>query len=36
MKPLASDEKTATVLVYTPNMLVRGDVVVKESVRVSI
>lgn len=36
MKPLAPDEKTATVLVYTPNMLVRGDVVVKESVRVSI
>ncbi len=36
MKPLAPDEKTATVMVYTPNMLVRGDVVVKEAVRVGI
>lgn len=36
MKPLAPDEKTATVMVYTPDMLVRGDVVVKETVRVSI
>jgi hypothetical protein len=36
MKPLAADEKTSTVLVYTNNMLLRGDVVTKESVRVSI
>ena len=36
MKPLAPDEKIATVMVYTPNMLVRGDVVVKETVRVNI
>ena len=36
MKPLASDEKTATVMAYTQNMLVRGDVVTKESIRVSI
>jgi hypothetical protein len=36
MKPLAPDEKTSTVMVYTNNMLVRGDVVTKESVRVSI
>jgi len=36
MKPLAPDEKSATVLVYTANMLVRGEVVIKESLRVSI
>ena len=36
MKPLAPDEKIATVMVYTQNMLARGDVVTKESVRVSI
>lgn len=36
MKPLAADEKTATVMVYTQNMLVRGEVVTKENVRVSI
>jgi hypothetical protein len=36
MKQLAPDEKTATVMVYTPNMLVRGDVVLKESARASI
>ncbi len=36
MKPLAPDEKTATVMVYTQNMLARGDVVIKESIRVSI
>ena len=36
MKPLASDEKIALVMVYTPNMLVRGEVIVKESLRVSI
>jgi hypothetical protein len=36
MKPLAPDEKIATVMVYTQNMLARGDVVTKESIRVSI
>lgn len=36
MKPLASDEKIATVMVYTHNALVRGEVVIKESLRVSI
>lgn len=36
MKPLAPDEKAVTVMVYTDNMLARGDVVVKENVRVSI
>ncbi len=36
MKPLASDEKTALVMVYTHNLLVRGEIVVKENVRVNI
>ena len=36
MKPLAPDEKTALVMMYTHNMLVRGEVVTKESLRVSI
>jgi hypothetical protein len=36
MKPLASDEKLAPVMIYTPNMLVHGELVAKESVRVSI
>ena len=36
MKPLAADEKIAMVMVYTNNMLVRGEVVTKESLRVSI
>src|SRR5258705_13668240 len=36
MKPLAPDEKIATVMVYTQNMLARGEVVTMESVRVSI
>jgi hypothetical protein len=36
MKPLAPDEKTALVMLYTHNMLVRGEVVTKESLRVSI
>lgn len=34
--PLASDEKSTLVMVYTHNTLVRGEVVTKESVRVSI
>ncbi len=36
MKPLAADEKTAMVMVYTHNTLVRGEVVIKETLRVSI
>ncbi len=36
MKPLAPDEKTALLMMYTNNMLIRGEVVVKENVRVSI
>ncbi|MCE9646127.1 MAG: hypothetical protein K8S20_09030 [Chloroflexi bacterium] len=36
MKPLASDEKTAMVMVYTHNALIRGEVVIKETLRVSI
>jgi len=36
MKPLAADEKTAMVMLYTRDMLVRGEIVVKESARVSI
>lgn len=36
MKPLAPDEKTALVMLYTHNMLVRGEIVIKESLRVSI
>lgn len=36
MKPLAADEKIAMVMLYTPNMLVRGEVVTKENLRVSI
>jgi hypothetical protein len=36
MKPLASDEKLATVMVYTHYMFVRGEIVVKENLRASI
>ena len=36
MKELASDEKTAMVMVYTQDILARGEVVAKESARVSI
>ena len=36
MKPLESDEKLVPVMVYTPTMLVHGEYVAKESVRVSI
>lgn len=36
MKPLAPDEKTAMVMVYTHNMLARGEVIAKASARVSI
>lgn len=36
MRTLAADEKTTTVLVYTQNALVRGEVVTKQNARVSI
>ena len=36
MKPLAADEKIVPVMLYTQNMLVHGEYVAKESVRVSI
>lgn len=36
MKPLESDEKIAMVMVYTHNALIRGEVVIKETLRVSI
>lgn len=36
MRQLAPDEKTAMVMAYTSDMLVRGEVVVKENFRVSI
>lgn len=36
MKPLAPDEKTVMVMVYTHNMLARGEVIAKENARVSI
>jgi hypothetical protein len=36
MYTLASDEKVTTVMIYTHNMLVRGELVTKDSARVSI
>ena len=36
MKLLGPDEKTATVMVYTQNILARGEVIAKENARVSI
>jgi hypothetical protein len=36
MRPLAADEKIALVMVYTNNMLIRGDIVIQENLRVSI
>ncbi len=36
MYTLAADEKATTVMIYTHNALVRGDLVTKESARVSI
>jgi len=36
MRELAADEKTAMVMVYTNNMLARGEVIARESMRVSI
>ena len=36
MKPLEADEKLVPVMIYTQNMLVHGEYVAKEAVRVSI
>lgn len=36
MKPLANDEKASTVMVYTESMLVRGEIVLRDAIRVSI
>ncbi len=36
MRELAADEKIATVMAYTHNMLARGEVIAKENARVSI
>lgn len=36
MKELASDEKAVMVMVYTQNILARGEVIAKENARVSI
>lgn len=36
MKPLAPDEKASTVMMYTPSMLIRGDLVLRENMKVSI
>lgn len=36
MYTLAADEKTTTVMMYSQNMLVRGEVVIRQNVRVSI
>ena len=36
MRALTSEEKSATVVMYTESMLIRGDLIVRENVRVSI
>lgn len=36
MKPLAPDEKASTVMMYTASMLIRGDLVLRENMKVSI
>ena len=36
MYSLASDEKTSGVMIYTNSMLIRGDVVSKQSIRISV
>lgn len=36
MRELNVEEKVATVMMYTPSMLFRGDLIVRENVRVSI
>ena len=33
MRDLLPDEKVSTVFVYTPTMLVRGDVILRENIR---
>lgn len=36
MRALTPEEKSATVVIYTESMLIRGDLIVRENVRVSI
>jgi hypothetical protein len=36
MKPLGPDEKAALIMMYTHNMLIRGEVIVPQNLRVSI
>jgi hypothetical protein len=36
MREIAPDEKVSTVIIYTPTMLIRGDIVLRENMRVSI
>ncbi|MBV6393522.1 MAG: hypothetical protein KPEEDBHJ_02764 [Anaerolineales bacterium] len=36
MRELAPDEKASTVIIYTPTMLIRGDIILRENMRVSI
>lgn len=36
MRQPAADEKISTVMLYTPTMLVRGDLILRESIKVSI
>lgn len=36
MKPLAPDEKASTVMMYTPSMLIRGELILRDSMKVSI
>ena len=36
MRVLNSDEKSSTVIVYTASMLIRGDIILRDSIRVSI
>lgn len=36
MRELAPDEKVSTVIIYTQTMLIRGDIILRENMRVSI
>jgi hypothetical protein len=36
MKPLANDERASTVMVYTQSMLIRGEIVLRDTMRASI
>ena len=36
MRPLNADEKSSTVILYTASMLVRGDIILRDGMRVSI